>query len=202
MKSAEVALIAAVFLVLNLVAGAARAAPNVEVGWYAGADLGRMEYDFDEGFVDFSDNAFGVHGGYRFARYFAIEAGYADLGSYDFTVECPDTCVPELYPVYIEVSSQRLELDVLGILPLGERLEAYAKAGIARTEFDVFTREGLSGSSRYSTRSSDPIYGIGLRLHFDAPWSLRLQWERVPDINDSGADLNVVWLGAEYRFGG
>ena len=202
MTFAKVSMIATI-CAAGLFTTTARAAAGPGSGWYAGADLGRMEYKFDNGF-DASDNAFGVHGGYRFSRYFAIEAGYADLGSYDFSVACPTgtLCVPEDYPIYTEVSSQRIELNVLGILPLGERLEAYAKAGYARTEFDVFVREGIHDGSSDSIRSSDPNYGIGLRLNFDAPWSLRLQWERTPDMNDSDADLNALWLGAEYRFGG
>jgi len=201
MTSAKGLMIATI-CVAGLFTTTARAAAEPGSGWYAGADLGRMEYKFDNGF-DASDNAFGVHGGYRFSRYFAIEAGYADLGSYDFSVQCPgEVCVPEAYPIYTEVSSQRIELNMLGILPLGERLEAYAKAGYARTEFDVFVREGIHDGNSDSIRSSDPVYGIGLRLNFDAPWSLRLQWERTPDINASGADLNAAWLGAEYRFGG
>jgi len=200
MTSAKGLMIATI-CVAGLFSFTAPAAAGPGSGWYAGADLGRMEYKFDNGF-DASDNAFGVHGGYRFSRYFAIEASYADLGSYDFSEACPsDFCAPEQYPIFHEVSSQRLELALLGILPLGERMEAFAKVGVARTEFDLLTRNQLVSSSD-STRSSDPIYGIGLRLNFDAPWSLRLQWERTPDINASGADLNAAWLGAEYRFGG
>ena len=200
MTFAKVSMIATI-CAAGLFTTTARAAAGPGSGWYAGADLGRMEYKFDNGF-DASDNAFGVHGGYRFGRHVAIEAGYADLGSYKSTEECPsDFCTPEQYPIYYEVSSQRLELALLGILPLAERMEAYAKVGVVSTEFDLSTRTQLVSSSD-STRSSDPIYGIGLRLNFDAPWSLRLQWERTPDINDSGADLNAAWLGAEYRFGG
>lgn len=203
MTPATPLMIAILCCVASVYAEPAQAATAAGAGWYAGADLGRSEYNFDSG-EDFSDMAFAVHGGYRFARHFAVEAGYADLGSYDFTYDCPQgtSCVPELFPVRVDVSSKRLDLALLGMIPLGQRWEAHAKLGYARTEFDVAIREGLSSSSSSSTSSSDVIYGVGLGFHFDAPWSLRLRWERIPDINDSSARLDTLWLSAEYRFGG
>jgi len=205
MKASRTLALSAAFSCLGLAAGLAHAAPPGGSGWYAGADIGRSELKFDSG-ADFSDTAFAVHGGYRAARYFAIEASYADLGSLDYTLECPVglVCVPVLYPQFVDVSSKRLDLALLGVLPLGERFEAYAKVGVAQTDIDVHVVEGQLGTSDFSDRSTDPIYGIGVRMHFDAPWTLRLQWERVPDVDYFGADFDVdaLWLGAEYRFGG
>lgn len=203
MKLVKVFIVAAVFSVINLAAGVARAAPGVEPGWYVGADVGRSELKFDGG-ADSSDTAFAVHGGYRFGRYFAVEASYADLGSFGYTLDCPPglACVPELFPQQTDVSARRLDLALLGIVPFGDRWEAHAKLGYARTKFDTTVRVGQFGISDFSDDNSDLIYGVGLRFHFDPPWSLRLQWERIPDINDSNEDLDALWLGAEYRFGG
>jgi hypothetical protein len=203
MKTSRTLAITAVLSSLGLAAGLAQAAPAGEPGWYAGADVGRSEFKFDGG-ANFSDTAFAVHGGYRAARYFAVEASYADLGSFDYTLECPAglACVPELYPQFVDVSAKRLDLALLGILPLGERFEAYAKVGFSQTEIDTHVVEGMSGTSDFSDRSSDAIYGVGVRMHFDAPWTLRLQWERVPDVDYFGVDVDALWLGAEYRFGG
>lgn len=192
--------IAVVLLALGLAAGSAQAA-DVESGWYLGVDVGQREYKYDEG--SFSDTAYSVHGGYRFARHFAVETAYVDLGDHDFSLGCPaDACVPETYPWHVDVSAQRWDLALLGIVPVGGRMEAYAKLGMARTDFDITIVEGLQGTSHDSVSGWDPVYGVGLRVHFDTPWSLRLQWERTPDVADTEADMDALWLGAEYRFGG
>lgn len=184
----------------------AAATDGVEPGWYLGADVGHAEIEPENrAFVsdeDFSDTTFAIHGGYRASRYFAIETAYADLGDYSYRVDaCAEACIPENYPQEISVSGTRWDLALVGSIPFGERFEAYAKAGIARTEVESEARS-LNANSRSTDSSSDAFYGVGLRLHFDAPWSLRLQWDRTPHLGEDESDVDAWWLGAEYRFAG
>lgn len=193
---------------LGLMAATAQAAP-ASPGWYLGVDAGRSELTvagrsalFPEPQADQSDTAFALHGGYRFTRYFAVEASYADLGTFDYTVECPAVCIPEAFPRQVDASIDRLDVALLGIVPFSERAEVYARVGMAQTQVDVTVTSMLEGTRGRSSDSSDVVYGLGLRVHFDAPWSLRLQWERSEaDIDASSADVDTLWLGGEYRFG-
>lgn len=185
--------------IVGLMAGAAHAAPGSEPGWYLGADVGRSELKVEQGP---EETAFAIHGGYRLTRHLAIEATYADLGDFGYTVPCPEVCIPELYPQRVDESIKRLDVALLGIVPFGERVEAYARVGAARTDTDT-TVSALAGTFSRSSDTSDLVYGVGLRVHLDAPWSLRLQWDRGSadtGVAASDADVDALWLGAEYRF--
>lgn len=190
---------------VGLMAATAHAAP-VSPGWYLGVDAGRSELkpELREPVLqaEESDTAFALHGGYRFTRHLAVEASYADLGTFEFTLGCPAVCIPEAYPRHVDSSIKRLDVALLGIAPFGERAEAYAKLGVAQTQVDGTASSLWLGSRRLSSDSSDAVYGLGLRVHLNAPWSLRLQWERssadLPSMYD--ADVDSLWMGAEYRF--
>ncbi|MBW3550365.1 MAG: porin family protein, partial [Proteobacteria bacterium] len=147
---------------------------------------------------DLSDTVFAVHGGYRVNPYLGIETAYADLGDYSYRSDCPEVCVPEAFPQDISVSGTRWDVTLVGSIPLGQRIEAYAKAGIAHTEAESQVRS-LNTNLRSTDSSSGAFYGLGLRLHFDAPWSLRLQWDRTPQLRGDQSDFDVWWLGVEYR---
>jgi OOP family OmpA-OmpF porin len=180
----------------------AAAADGAGPGWYLGADLGHAEIRPDnQAFIsskDFSDTVWAVHGGYRVSPYFAVEATYADFGDYSYREECPGFCIPEAFPREVSVSGIRSDLALVGSIPLSERFEAYAKVGIAHTEVESEARS-LLRTSRSTDSSSEAIYGVGLRLHFHASWSLRLQWDRTPHPGERESEANTWWLGAEYR---
>jgi opacity protein-like surface antigen len=174
-------------------------------GWYAGANIGSAKSSLDNRLSieneDLSATAVAIHGGYRFARHFAIEATYADMGDYRYTLtNCIEVCIPELVPAEVEHSVKRLDLALAGSISVGERLEAYARLGVANTSVDTKARS-LSGTSQRERSGLAATYGVGMRAHFDGPWSLRLQWDRTRYSEDLEMDIDVVWLGAEYRFG-
>lgn len=192
---------ASMLATLGLMAGAAQAAP-ASPGWYLGVDAGHSEIKPDFA-PEVSDTGFALHGGYRFTRHLAVEASYADLGDFDYTMECPAdfACIPEAFPRHVDASIDRVDVALLGIVPFGERAEVYAKVGVAQTRVDATVSSLWEGSRSRSSDSSGAVYGLGLRVHLDAPWSLRLQWERSSaDVDISSADVHTLWLGAEYRF--
>ncbi|MEG3192922.1 porin family protein [Lysobacter sp. D1-1-M9] len=202
LKTKEMA-VAIIVAVAGGFSAQAAAADRVGPGWYLGADLGHAEIEPENQAAvsneDLSDTAFAIHGGYRVNPYFAIETAYADLGDYSYRVDCPDVCIPEAFPRDISLSGIRSDLALVGSVPFGERFEAYAKVGIAHTEVESEVRS-LNANLRSTDSSSDALYGVGLRLHFDAPWSLRLQWDRTPQVGEDQSDVDAWWLGVEYRF--
>ena len=201
MATALIALVASVF------SAQAVASDKTGYGWYLGTSLGHGKIDQEDlvsvSDVNFTDSAFSVHAGYSLGPHLSIEADYADLGQYSYTQNCPiEVCVPEHYPESVRFSANRLGLSLVGNVPLSERFEAYAKLGIASAEVDTEADNRISTTSRKSTKHrSNEYYGAGLRLRFERKWSLRLQWDRTPQLGDHGLSADTWWFGAEYRFG-
>ena len=70
-------------------------------GWYGGINNGQSMADIDHGRIssgllsggftttvindDDRDTGYKLYGGYQFKKYFALEAGYFDLGKFEFT---------------------------------------------------------------------------------------------------------------------
>ncbi len=193
-----------VIVAVSAVSGNSVAA-ETRKGWYVGADIGHAKLSLDNqntiGETDLSDTAVSVRGGHAFSRHFAVEATYSDLGNYRYTLDnCLDVCVPESESTEFRHSVTRLDLSLVGRIPLGERLEAYARAGVASTTLETEARN-LLGASRSERSDVSGVYGVGLRARLSGPWSLRLQWDRGSYSDRIDLDVDSFWLGAEYQFG-
>lgn len=197
---------AGIFIVAASAASGDLAAAETSPGWYVGADIGHSKLSLDDqntiGDTDLSDTSISVRGGHAFARHFAVEATYADLGNYRYTLKTCSAavCVPETVPTEFSHSVTRLDLSLVGRIPLGERLEAYARAGVASTTLETDARNIL-GASRSERSDVSGVYGLGLRALLSGPWSLRLQWDRGSYSDRIELDVDSFWLGAEYQFG-
>lgn len=191
-------LLASLFCTAALGGGTAHAATPADQGWYVGASAGRTSFSYPQG-GGFDGDGYSVFGGYRFNRHLAIEGAYADLGSADFRFDCPAglVCVPELYPIFLTESYRRADLALVGILPVNDRFDVFAKVGYSRARYEQAVDYALYPDDDYSDKSSETVYGLGGRLHFNGPWSLRLQWDRS---EVSGVEVDGYWLGVEYRF--
>ena len=200
MPSHRPLLLALLVSALVLPVGTAHAAAPPESGWYLGASAGQTRLSYPSG-SDVDTDGYSLYGGYRFGRHFALEAAYAELGDDGAVFNCPvgNLCIPEQYPVTFNTEFRRADLAAIGILPVGERFDLFAKLGYSQGRYASTVTQGMLGTTRQSEDSSETVYGVGGRLHFTAPWSLRLQWDRS---KVSGVEVDGVWLGVEYRFGG
>jgi OOP family OmpA-OmpF porin len=207
---------------LGIAALAALAAPAAMAqgtGWYAGGNIGRTGATIDDdrirgglagqGLVTNSiedrerDNGYKVFGGYQFNPNFALEAGYFDLGKFGYTART--TPAGSLTG---DMSVKGLNLDLVGTLPLTERLSVLGRLGVTstRTEGD-FRSTGSArvpyASAHSSQRSTNPKWGAGLAYAFTDNLSMRLEAERYR-INDSVGNrghVDMVSVGLVYRFG-
>jgi opacity protein-like surface antigen len=175
-------------------------------GWYAGAEVGNAKLFVDDQIIieqeDLSDTVLSLYGGYRFGRHFAVEGTLADLGDFHYTAgTCGSFCIPELALTQFQHSATRLDVSVVGAVPLGEWLQAYGRVGLASTNLETVTRS-LAGTDEIERNDLSAVYGVGLRASFGSPWSVRLQWNRSSQSKGSDLDVGTVWLGAEYQFGG
>lgn len=210
MTYAQRALIASALLAAACAGGTAQAGNGDEKGWYVGASAGRSSLDYRNYATgaEVDESAFAFRGGYRLNRYFAIEAGYADQGDHTLVIECwqPNGCGFVPYPITIDQSFSRTEIAVLGILPIGERFELFAKLGQAQSRYDHATTPSDASDPDGANTSTETLYGIGGRWHFNPNWSMRLEWDRaeLPDFRFDGfaaidTPVDSYWLGLEYR---
>ena len=129
---------------LGVAALAALAAPVAmaqDSGWYAGASAGRSAATVDDdriragllgqglgtASIDDRDHNTGykLFGGYQFGRNLGLEMGYFDLGHFGYTAH---TVPPGTLDGDIKLRG--LNLDLVGTLPLGEKLSVLGRAGV------------------------------------------------------------------------
>lgn len=115
-----------------------------------------------------------LFGGYRVNPYFAIEAGYANLGEGGGQTEIFGQDVNG------EISASALFAELVGSVPLGERARAFGKLGMANLSAelsaDVFAVPLASGS--FSKSYTEAVFGAGLEFGFSEKVMGRLEWER------------------------
>lgn len=213
-----------------------------ENGFYAGLGAGGARVKFDLAEADllppsgdpldtnnFSSGSFTFKAlaGYRFFDFLAVEAAYLDLGEAESTScfinpqgNCsadPDAFFPQFEndgnPWTVKVPFQGWTLEVVGILPIGERWDVFAKAGVFVWEADVVALDEVEVAAgrplpnplpvdypliNRSIDGEDLTVGFGGSLHATDHISVRLefQWFDVPD-------TDAVWTGTVsgiYRF--
>src|SRR3954469_20179044 len=140
-------------------AGLAQAqAPSADRGLYLGAGLGQSEAkEYDCRSVGHCDNRGAVvkfFAGWQFARHWAFELGYTDLGQID---SANDTGT-----FRDQLKSRLGEATLLLSYPASARLSVYAKGGAyyARTTHD-HTEAGVS--TRTLEDAGGPTWGFGLQ---------------------------------------
>jgi hypothetical protein len=233
----RVFLTAAVMLILS-----APPAAFAENGFYAGLGAGGTRVEFDLAKADLLptsgdplDNnnfsaasfAFKALAGYRFFDFLAVEAAYLDLGEAEST-SClvnpqgacapdPNAAFPQLEndgnPWTVTVPFQGWTLEAVGILPIGEKWDVFAKVGVFIWEADIVALDEVAVAPgrplpnpvpdgfpliNRSIDGEDLTAGFGSSFHATDHISVRLefQWFDVPDTDS-------VWTGAVsaiYRF--
>jgi OOP family OmpA-OmpF porin len=207
---------------LGVAALAALAAPLAmaqDSGWYAGASAGRSAANIDDArisagllgqglgtrSIDDHDrgNGYKLFGGYQLNRNFGLEAGYFDLGHFGFTAH---TVPPGTLDGNIRLKG--LDLDLVGTLPLGERLSAIGRIGVTSIRAsDSFSASGSThvpyASSNPSERSTNYKVGAGLQYDFTPSFGMRLEAERyrLKDAVGNTGHADLVSVGLIYRFG-
>ena len=173
--------------------------------FYASISAGDADNDMGIGtsadyIVDDSDLAYGLSVGYRINRYFAIEAGYQDLGESSVIGTGTGGAGPGFggsgntfgdntrlrgddASLYTDTSG--FTLGAAASYPVNNQLDVYAKAGVFvwDTDYDYdgdVTIGGvdLTGPGSVSDDGSDIYYGIGGRMHYNKRVSVGMEWVR------------------------
>jgi OmpA-OmpF porin, OOP family len=160
--------------------------------------------------LDDSDTAWSLFGGYRVSRFFALEAGYQDLGA--ATYRSSGTIgifgVPGTFPASANVDFESSGFTAAGVgtIPMGEKFDVHGRLGVLFADTEATLSVGVageSGSESFSASSQGMFYGVGAALHLGKNWSISLDYLMFKDVGDEEetgeADVDSVTLGVSYR---
>lgn len=182
--------------------------------WYGGFNIGQSRESINDGAIanselgggltgitdDHEDNGYKVFAGYQFNDHIALEAGYFDLGQFGFRAIKPEGALKS------RTKTRGFNIDVVGTVPLTERLSAFARAGVHYSEaYDRFQGSGgvVVTDRHRKERDTNFKWGGGLQYDFTQKFAMRLEAERyaVKDLIDNNGKINLYSLGVVYRFG-
>lgn len=188
-----------------------------ETHWYLGGNIGQSKAKIDRdrinaqlidgGFTSStisdndSDTAYKLFAGYHFNRNFAVEFGYFDLGKFSYTA----TTVPA-GSLSGRIKLQGVNLDLLGFMPIDEKLSAFARIGVNYAEAkDAFSSTGnvnLPSDPTPSKRATHYKAGVGLQYDLNPSLGLRAEAERyrIDDAVGNLGDVNLFSVGLVYYF--
>ncbi len=161
-----------------------------------GSGLSTSAFSRDE-----SGQGFKVFGGYQINRNFAVEAGYFNLGKFGFTA----TTAPA-GTLSGSIKLQGVNLDLVGTLPLTERLSAIARVGGQYAQArDTFAGGGAVTvlNPNPSERGFNAKLGAGLQYEFSRSFLMRVEAERyrINDAVGNRGDVNMYSLSLVFPFG-
>jgi OOP family OmpA-OmpF porin len=126
------------------------------------------------------DSIWGAQVGYRFNRWVAGEIGYVDLGKSSYVANLSSNfgAGVEDYQLRGRFLSSGPTIAVLGIIPLGERFDLYARGGLyfADTRFRVkveFATE--SGSFEQKAGTQEFFGGLGAAWNINVDFGVRVE---------------------------
>ena len=186
------------------------------LGPYIGANLGSTRAKFDtparlDAFVgpgysinsasgDNRDTGGKLYGGYRIHRNFAVEAGYFDLGRFDYLYNT--TPAGSLNG---NLRVRGLNLDLVGILPVSDRFSVLGRVGAAYAQArSSFGRTGgVPLAASRDEKDTNLKVGVGLQYAFTDRLSVRAELERyrVNDAVRSRGHVDMASVGLVYSFG-
>lgn len=125
-----------------------------------------------------------IAGGYHFTPNWGAELGYTESGN--------GTSGNQNYKV------NSTQIAVTGTYPVNEQVDVFAKLGYAANKVTGNATSGCSDCSK-----NDFLYGIGAQYNFNKQFGIRVQYEDIGKVTDSGTDDPTAtnWsLGAVYNF--
>jgi OmpA-OmpF porin, OOP family len=157
-----------------------------------------------------SDIGYQATFGYRFNRFFAAELGLAQFGSLSSTARADMDFGAGFVPASVKLnfSAGGPIVSAVGILPIGEKFEMYARIGylFCSSERELSSRVDGDAGSFGSAKgdSQNPVYGIGFAWHLNQVYSIRGEYQQLDQLgqeNRTGAeDLTVMGIGLIVRF--
>ncbi|KAB8062685.1 OmpA family protein [Janthinobacterium violaceinigrum] len=185
--------------------------------WYLGAGVGQSRATIDEPRLraslaahgetvtafnkDQRDTGYKLFVGRQLNQYFAVEAGYFDLGKFDFRSTTSGNGV-----LNGQAAFRGVNLDLLGQLPLSQRVSLLGRVGMHYTKTNTeFSGNRLLGSANThaSERKLNAKLGLGLEYKFSEALALRGEVERyrLNDAVGNRGDADLYSVSLVYKLG-
>ncbi len=168
-----------------------------------GGDIGRQLADRGHNAqvrLDDTDIGWKIFGGYRFNRWFGVEAAIVDLGEFDSNINATVPNPAQLLNDIAEVhpySAQGISAAAVGMLPIGERFSVFGKAGLFVWQGEVKANAGSFGSVSKDENGIDLTVGLGAGFKITDRIQIRAEWERYFLKRD---DADLISLGVSFHF--
>lgn len=182
---------------------------------YVGGSLGRSSTSFNTadyslGVAGISESqdktktAYKFFGGYDFTKNWAVEGGYASLGT-------PQYNYAGLFSGYARIKESSWFVDVKGALPVGDQFNLFGKIGLTRNKSEMNATSSNAAFNalvgfpwnRSKTRS-DILVGIGGEYMATKNIGVRLEYENFGKFGDTGSTGRTkatLWsAGIGYKF--
>lgn len=148
--------------------------------------------------------------GYRFHRFFAAEFGLAQFGNVESTARGDMDFGRGFVPTSVKFSFSAGGpiLSAIGILPLNDKFELFARLGYMFTstkrEFSARVDGETAAAGELKGDSQDPVYGVGFAWNINQVYSIRGEFQKLDSLGDANntgeEDLTVIGLGLTIRF--
>ena len=159
---------------------------NAETGAYGGVSVGSSVVKETSEGITFKGNdfAWAVWGGYMFNDNFGIEAGWADWGKPDDTIE----------GVKAAIDASGYQVVLLGVLPVNDNIDLLGKVGVAMWESEYFIESVSIGEDD----GNDLALGIGARWNTESGLGIRaeFEWYDIPDTDRAW----LMMVGLQWNF--
>ena len=162
-------------LITLAVSNTAMASPGV----YFGVGLGDAKLN-ETGIDDETGKKF--FAGYKINRFFAVEAGYTDFGSFKSS------------SIGTTAELDGLEATILASYPIGSRFSVFGRLGLWNWDFETAAATGTKISSK---DGRDTVHGIGADFNLNRRIKLRGSWDEYRV--DNGI-ANLISLNMVYKF--
>lgn len=129
-------------------------------------------------------NGYEAFGGFQFNDYFALEASYADFGSF---------FVLPVLAIYFAPEGNATSITAKGMLPVSERFSLFVKAGASRWKLEHGGFDNNFDSARHGT---DATAAVGVDFILDV-FAVRAQFART---DFGGLDVEFNSIGFMLRF--
>jgi OOP family OmpA-OmpF porin len=167
---------------------------------YVGAGVTASEYKFDVPNATSSGNRSGtqaagkVFAGYDFDKTWAVEGGYMDFGSRDYSY----TNTRNGQGGNINTDSSAFYVAGKATMPINQQVSVFGKLGVIENRDKVRSSgdaAGLRGENNTNLYAS-----VGAQYAINQQVSLTAEVEHTGKSNGYGRDSNAVSLGARYNF--
>lgn len=183
--------------------------------WYIGAGIGQSRANINDADTiraltgpgatvnfwdsDERDTGYKLFFGKQLNRHFALEAGYFDLGKFNFMTRTAQGATAGA-----DLSYKGVSLDLLTSLPFTERFSFYTRLGVQYTKSDTaFKGTRTFGTPSGSEKNFKPKVGLGLEYKFTEALAMRAEVERnrMDDRVREKANVDLYSLALVYKLG-